>query len=289
MASEQLKAFLEARDFLVKHRTDYATAYRDFTLAQTDPLQLGAGLVRRHGAGNERPALWVVDEDGSETKLSFAEMSERSNRVANFLRAIGVKRGDRILLMLGNEVPLWEMMLAAIKLGAVVIPATTLLTPDDLLDRFERGQRPARHRRRRPTPAKFADSGRRLHPHRRRRQPLPGWTAFEEAYRQRPTSRPTAPTRADDPLLLYFTSGTTSKPKLVQHTHQSYPVGPSVDDVLARPAARRRASEHQLAGLGQARLELLLRAVERRRLRLRLQLRALRRQGRARRPGHATA
>ena len=66
-------------------------------------------------------------------------------------------------------------------------------------------------------------------------------------------------------MLLYFTSGTTAKPKLVLHSHRSYPVGASVDDVLARPAAGRRASEHLLAGLGQARLELLLRAVECRR------------------------
>ncbi len=60
--------------------------------------------------------------------------------MANGLRALGVRRGDRILLMLGNVVPLWEVMLAAMKLGAVVIPASTLLTQADLLDRFERGR-----------------------------------------------------------------------------------------------------------------------------------------------------
>ena len=90
--------------------------------------------------GNDNPALWIIEEDGSEAKLSFAEMSARSNRVANWLRKQGVKRGERILIMLGNEVPLWETMLAAIKLGAVVIPATTLLTPEDLDDRIGRGQ-----------------------------------------------------------------------------------------------------------------------------------------------------
>ena len=75
-----------------------------------------------------------------ETKLSFEALSRRSNQVANFLRAQGLKRGDHLLLLLGNVVPLWETMLAAMKLGVVVIPATTLLTPDELRDRLERGR-----------------------------------------------------------------------------------------------------------------------------------------------------
>ena len=75
-----------------------------------------------------------------ETKLSFAALSARSNQVANFLRAQGLKRGDHLLLLLGNVVPLWETMLAAMKLGVVVIPATTLLTPDELRDRLDRGR-----------------------------------------------------------------------------------------------------------------------------------------------------
>jgi hypothetical protein len=90
--------------------------------------------------GNDRPGLWLVDEGGGETKLSFAELAERSDRIANWLRALGVRRGDRLLLMLANLAPLWECMLAAMKLGAVIVPATTLLNRDDLLDRFARGR-----------------------------------------------------------------------------------------------------------------------------------------------------
>ena len=72
--------------------------------------------------------------------MSFAELSDRSSRLANGLRSVGVRRGDRILVMLGKIAPLWETMLAAMKLGAVVIPATTLLAPADLEDRVRRGR-----------------------------------------------------------------------------------------------------------------------------------------------------
>src|SRR5512139_797253 len=223
MASEQLKAFLEARDFLFRHRDDYQTAYRGFRWPKLTHFNWALDYFDAMAAGNSRPALWVVEEDGTETRLSFAQMSERSNRVANFMRAVGMRRGDRLLMMLGNEVPLWDLMLAAIKMGVVVIPATTLLAADDLRDRLERGN--VRHVVTGPGNAeKFANlpgdysricvGG-----------AAPGWIPFEEAYRHDPVFVPDGPTSVDDPLLLYFTSGTTTKPKLVLHTHQSYTIG----------------------------------------------------------------
>jgi acetyl-CoA synthetase len=223
MASAQLTAFLEARDFLFRHRSDYQTAYRDFRWPQLTHFNWALDYFDAMAAGNTRTALWVVEEDGRETRLSFAQMSERSNRVANFMRAVGMRRGDRLLMMLGNEVPLWDLMLAAIKMGVVVIPATTLLAADDLRDRLERGN--VRHVVTGPgNTAKFADlpgdysricvGG-----------AAPGWTPFEEAYRHDPVFTADGPTSVDDPLLLYFTSGTTTKPKLVLHTHQSYTIG----------------------------------------------------------------
>ena len=81
----------------------------------------------------------MVGDDGSDEAVSYAAMAARSSQVANWLRGLGVRRGDHVLLMLGNIVPLWEVMLAAIKLGAVVIPASTLLQPADLADRVARG------------------------------------------------------------------------------------------------------------------------------------------------------
>jgi acetyl-CoA synthetase len=167
--------------------------------------------------------LWIVGEDGSEQKRSFAVLSARSNQVANWLRSLGVARGDRILMMLGNEVPLWETMLAAIKLGAVIIPATTLLATDDLLDRFERGN--VRHV---VVGGANTDKFAALPGDYTRITvggAVSGWHSFSDADAFPATFMPDGPTNASDPMLLYFTSGTTAKPKLVLHTQQSYPVG----------------------------------------------------------------
>ena len=216
-------AFVQARDFLLAHRTDYETAYRDFQWPQLAEFNWALDYFDVMAAGNDRPALWVVNEDGTEQKMSFSEMSKRSSQVANWLRAQGVRRGDRILMMLGNEVPLWDTMLASIKLGAVLSPATTLLAPDDLRDRLDRGQ--VRHVVIGHTHAdKFSGlpgdytritvGG-----------AVPGWKQLEEAYQGSNEFVPDGSTLATDPQLLFFTSGTTSKPKLVLHSQQSYPVG----------------------------------------------------------------
>src|ERR1700753_2340536 len=133
-------AFKAARDFLFTHREDYITAHREFRWPELEHFNYAldwfdAELARSHGS---QLALKITG--AGEAERTFAQLSEASNRVANSLRALGVKRGERILLMLGNVVPLWETMLAAMKLGAVVISATTLLTPTDLKDRFDRGR-----------------------------------------------------------------------------------------------------------------------------------------------------
>ncbi len=215
--------FIAARDFLLRHREDYTTAYRDFKWPQLDRFNWALDYFDATARDNAQPALWLVDDDGGEIKLSFASLSERSNQVANALRRLGVRRGDRILVMLGNVVPLWECMLAAMKLGAVIVPATTLLTRNDLADRFVRGR--VRHViAGADAAAKFADL-----PGDYTRivvgKEMPGWTLFESGYEASAEFTPDGETKAGDPLLLYFTSGTTATPKLVLHSHQSYPVG----------------------------------------------------------------
>ncbi|MFD4562035.1 AMP-binding protein [Streptomyces sp. NPDC058469] len=217
------ESFRSARDFLLAHRTDYATAYEGFSWPRPEHFNWALDWFDVIAAGNDRTALHIVEEDGTEAALSFAEMSERSNRVANWLRAQGVRAEDRILVMLGNQTELWETALAAMKLRAVVIPATPLLGPADLRDRVERG-RVRQVIVRSEDIAKFDDV-----PGTYTRiavgGAVEGWRTYEDAYAAPAEFTPDAPTLADDPLMLYFTSGTTAHPKLVEHTHTSYPIG----------------------------------------------------------------
>ncbi|MFE1201196.1 isobutyrate:CoA ligase IbuL [Streptomyces sp. NPDC058762] len=221
-ATEQ---FRSARDFLLEHREDYTAAYEGFRWPRPEHFNWALDWFDVIAEGNDRPALHIVEEDGREVRVSFAEMSARSNRVANRLREWGVGPEDRILVMLGNQVELWETALAAMKLRAVVIPATTLLGPADLRDRVDRGRVKHVIVRAEDT-GKFDDV-----PGDYTRVAVgdgttgPGWRPYAEVYGAPDAFTPDGPTAADDPLMLYFTSGTTARPKLVEHTHVSYPVG----------------------------------------------------------------
>ncbi|MGB9108399.1 MAG: AMP-binding protein [Telluria sp.] len=227
MAASPYQRFIAARDFLQQHRADYDTAYKGYRAPELDEFNWALDFFDVQARGNQTPALWVVEEDGSEKKISYAEMADRSNRVANWLRAQGVRRGDHVLLMLPNRVELWDVMLAGIKLGAVLVPTTMLVSPADLDDRLQRGH--IRHVIAQASEThKFAtlpgdytriavgsgDAG-----------PPDGWIDVADSAAADPQFTPDGITRATDPLLLYFTSGTTAKPKLVLHSQQSYPVG----------------------------------------------------------------
>ena len=213
--------FRAARDFLLAYRTDYATAYARFRWPELPEFNwaldwFDAELAQ--GESGARPALRITGPGAAE--LTFAELSDRSNRVANGLRALGLGRGDRIMLMLGNVAPLWEVMLAAMKLGAVVVPATTLLTPADIAERVARADVRAII-----TSADDAAKTAGLAIPRIVLGGVPGCRDYAELLQAGAVFEPQGATRGDDPLLLYFTSGTTAKPKLVLHSHVSYPVG----------------------------------------------------------------
>jgi acetyl-CoA synthetase len=216
-------AFRAARDLLLRHREDYGFARASFAWPQLDEFNWALDWFDViAGEHQERTALRVVNDEGGDESVSYGEMAARSGRAANWLRGLGVRRGDRVLMMLGNIVPLWEVMLAATKLGAVVIPASTLLQPADLADRIERG-RVAHVVAEAAQVPKFAGL-----PNAWTRMVVgdaDGWHAYADSAAAPAEFTPDGVTKASDPLLLYFTSGTTSKPKLVGHTQASYPVG----------------------------------------------------------------
>jgi acetyl-CoA synthetase len=216
-------AFFASRDVILKHRTDYATAMREFRWPAHEQFNWALDYFDTIAADNHRPALHIVEEDGRETIRSFAELSTASDRVANFLRGLGARRGDCVLLMLGNEVALWETLLAAIKLGVIITPATTLLTTDDLQDRVDRGH--VRHVITSAINASKFDAVRGTYTRIAVGDAPAGWHGYDAARYADAAFAPSEATHGSEPMLLYFTSGTTAKPKLVVHTHQSYPVG----------------------------------------------------------------
>src|SRR2546430_3309237 len=217
-------AFRAARDLLLRYRDDYDAARSSFEWPVLDEFNWALGWFDVIAAEHpDRPALRILSDDGSDVSLSYGSLSARSSQVAGWLRGLGVVRGDRVLLMLGNVVPLWEIILATMKLGAVIIPASTLLQPADLVDRVSRGQ--VRHvitdaagvPKFSAVPGDWTrivvDGD------------AEGWHAYSSAFSFSGSFAPEGVTRAGDPLLLYFTSGTTALPKLVAHTQVSYPVG----------------------------------------------------------------
>lgn len=221
-AAEQLRT---ARDFLLEHRTDYDAARAGFEWPRPEHFNFALDwfdgvLAAEHP---DRPALRLIEADGTDASYTFAELSARSDQLAGWLRGLGVARGMRVLVLLGNQVELWETTLAAMKLGAVMIPATTLLAEADLRDRVERGHVGAVIARSDVTAGFENVPGGYLRI--AVGEPVAGWARYGDSFESLAPFSPDTETRADEPLLLYFTSGTTALPKLVEHTHTSYPIG----------------------------------------------------------------
>lgn len=234
--------FRAARDRLLALREDYGQARDEFQWPRFEEFNFALDWfdqIAADPAKGTKPALVIVEQDGSATRRSFGELSERSSQVAGWLRSQGVRRGDRMIIMLGNQVELWELMLAGIKLGIVMIPTTTLMGPADLADRVQRGEAgwaavgssnigkfagvPGNYKL-----IEITDGERSTAVNSAAVNSAAEDTAalqYADSHSAPADFAPDAPTKADETLLLYFTSGTTSKAKLVEHTHTSYPVG----------------------------------------------------------------
>jgi len=222
-SSSGTSAFRHARDQLIALRLDGKRASAEFRWPDVgDSFNWARDWFDVVAEANEKTALWIAQEDGSERKYSFDELRRRSNQVANWLREAGVRPGDPVMMMLGNQVELWVSMLAVMKLGAVILPTSVVLGSHELADRVKRAGVRQVIANAEDTPRFEAVPGDYLRIS--VGAPVDGWLPFAGTDEASAAGVETN-VSSEDPSLIYFTSGTTSKPKIVVHTYRSYPVG----------------------------------------------------------------
>ncbi|MCX5659252.1 MAG: AMP-binding protein [Planctomycetota bacterium] len=170
-------------------------------------------------------ALWWVEEHGrEERRLTFAQVDEQARRACSFFHAAGIRRGDRVLVMLPRVVAWWTGMLGLIRLGAVPIPATPQLTARDIAYRLKAGAVAAVWTDEAGAQRVEDFGGVRISTGSVGGTP-PGWLSFDAGLAAADPGFDPGPTRADDPGIYYFTSGTVGEPKIVAHTQASYGLG----------------------------------------------------------------
>jgi acyl-coenzyme A synthetase/AMP-(fatty) acid ligase len=214
--------------------TDYEATRRTFRLRVPERFNYTADVVG--GWARRAPAklaLLAAGPDGSTVRrFSFADVAGTADRVANALVARGVGRGDRVFVML-PRVPEWHLaLLGCIRIGAVAMPGTPQLTSRDIRYRISKAEAVA--------VITDGDGAAKIDeiaddcPTLRTRicldePPSGSWRSWDtELERARAAAPDVEPTRAEDPMLLYFTSGTTGYPKMVLHTQASYGIGHEV-------------------------------------------------------------
>ena len=179
----------------------------------------------------DAPALWCAQAaTGAMQKFSFRQLSQLSRQAANFLRSCGIQRGDRVLLMLPRVPQWWIGMLGLIRLGAVPVPATLLLTPRDVAYRLETARAAAAITNLEGIAKVAAFDGIRVLAGTGSQNTgtgdLPsGWFDFDRGLLKASQRFRQERIRSDAPGILYFTSATTGEPKMVLHTQASYGLG----------------------------------------------------------------
>jgi acetyl-CoA synthetase len=218
--------FLKARDFLLNVE-NYEEAKRNFSWPKTEEFNWATDYFDRTAEERANPAMIFVDDQGAEKKVSYKRLKERSSQVANFLRSLELAKGDRILLLLPNRVELFEVFLGAMKMGCPIIPASTLLTPTDIEDRIVRGKiKCIISDKELAERVELAGASQKLLKCKIIvEEETKGWQQYSKTASFPSSFASDEKFFPNDELLIYFTSGTTAKPKLVLHTYSSYPVG----------------------------------------------------------------
>jgi acetyl-CoA synthetase/medium-chain acyl-CoA synthetase len=190
-----------------------------------DAFNFGRDVVDRRAQQADGPALFWRDAAGAARELRYSDVRRASNRMARLADSLGVGAGDPVLVML-PRVPEWQQcVVGLLKAGALVIPSSTLLRPKDVAYRAQHSGAVAVIAGSESTPA--VDAVRAEIPGVRDflafdpegRPPPPGWDALAEALAAAGDGDAGRPTRARDPALVYYTSGTTGPPKAVLHDH----------------------------------------------------------------------
>ncbi|MDQ6900967.1 MAG: AMP-binding protein [Candidatus Dormibacteraeota bacterium] len=208
--------------------TDYEATVRDFRLHVPERFNFARDVIGRWAQDPDKLAMLWLAGDGSERRLTFRDFDQRSARVAQVLRQQGVQRGDRVMVQLGRIPEWWEVLLGCFKAGAVAVPGTVLLTAKDIAYRSQLAEAVAF--------VTDAEGAARVDEARAECQGLrvllqtggetrPGWLDYETEVEAQSGHFRTVDTASADPALIYFTSGTVGPPKMVLHTHASYPIG----------------------------------------------------------------
>ncbi len=231
-----IQKFFNLREFILNAK-NYEEAYEGFKWPRITKFNWATDYFDKIAAGNSKPALIYADTEGNEITVSFDEMMKRSNQVANFLSDLGMQKGDRVLIMMDTSVEIFELFLGIMKMGGSIIPASTLLSPADISDRIERGNVKfvIVHNKFRERVDQAGDILKSLKAlvcvrqiaHKcdcEEREFIPCWTDYEDSKNYPKEHEASFITYSTDNLFLFFTSGTTSQPKLVMHPYH-YPVG----------------------------------------------------------------
>lgn len=207
--------------------TDYEATHRDFKLDVPPRFNFGRDVVGRWARDPSKLAMHWLGADGTERRLTFRDFDERSDRFAQVLQRRGVKPGDRVLVQLPRVPAWWEVLIGCLKAGAVAVPGTVLLTPKDILYRSDLSEGVA-YVTDGDNAAKVDEVKGGL-PHLRELfvvgDEREGWRSYEEELEAADGRYQVVDTAPSDPALIYFTSGTVGNPKMVLHTHASYPIG----------------------------------------------------------------